>query len=257
MARMTGYGRLITAGLVLLLIASAPAWAGDSINVLPDVLEISSFFSGARMRITCDVPPGSQAVLRIRGKRIESELMRKTHRWELWMNQGEVDIGNTPGLYIALSSDPGLFSSGNADYPWGYDALEQEADFSGQLKKPEDPIIFQEFVQLKERDQLYRLYPGGLEIIRTDPDHWRVKADFPLPSRIKPGAYNVALWIVRNGRVTERRDGSFEVRRSGLPKFLYSLAMKHGVTYGFLAVALAMVVGMLTGVVFHRRSAGH
>ena len=55
-----------------------------------------------------DLPAGSQAVLTIRGKRIDEEMMRKSRHWDLWMNSGEVDIDNAPLLYIASSSDPAL-----------------------------------------------------------------------------------------------------------------------------------------------------
>jgi hypothetical protein len=258
MPGLKGYGRKVSAGVILLLVTSAPLGAaGGSLEVQPEVVTISSFFSGVQMHITGDLPPGCQAVLRVRGKRIESELMRKAHHWELWMNSGEVDIGDAPGLYVALSSDPRLLSPGAGDFPWGYDALEREATFSGQLKPSENYTIFKEFVQLKERDKLYRLYPGGLKITQTDPYRWQAEASFHLPSRLKRGTYRVALWIVRDGKVTERRDGSFEVRRQGLPEFLHALAKEHGVFYGFLAVALAMVVGMLTGLAFQRKSGGH
>jgi hypothetical protein len=248
----------VFAGLILLLVMSSPLWAvGGSLEVQPEVVTISNFFSGVQMRITGDLPPGSQAVLRVRGKRIEEELMRKSHHWDLWMNSGEVDIDHAPQLYIALSSDPRLLAPGVGDFPWGYDALEREARFSGRLGPSEHDTIFREFVQLKERDELYHLYPGGLKIAQAGLDRWQARASFHLPSRLKPGTYHVALWIVRDGMVTERRDGSFEVRRQGVPEFLHSLAVGHGVFYGFLAVALAVVVGMLTGLAFHLRGGGH
>ncbi len=258
MPDLKGYGREVLAGLILFLVLSAPVWAaGGRLEVQPQVVTITAFFSGVQMHITGDLPPDSQAVLRVRGKRIEQELMRKAHHWELWMNSGEVDIDHAPGLYIALSSDPRLLSPGAGDFPWGYDAVEREARFGGQLKPSEDNIIFKEFVQLKERDKLYRLYPGGLKITQTGPDRWQAEASFHLPSRLKRGTYRVALWIVRDGKVTERRDSSFEVRRQGLPEFLHALAKEHGVFYGFLAVAFAMVVGMLTGLAFQRKGGGH
>jgi hypothetical protein len=258
MAVLRGYGRGVLAGLVFLLALPSPVGAdGKSLKVQPQVITISTFFSGTQMHITADLPPGSEAVLRIRGKRIEEELMRKSHHWDLWMNSGEVDIDHAPLLYIALSSDPHLLSPGAGEFPWGYDALEREAKFSGQLRPAERDTIFREFLQLKERDKLYRLYPGGLKIVTADTGGWQAQASFHLPSRLKPGTYSVALWTVRDGQIGERLDGSFEVRRQGLPEFLHSLAVGHGVFYGFLAVAIAMLVGMLTGLVFHRTGAKH
>jgi hypothetical protein len=258
MSAMKKYGLEVLAGLSLLLALSPKARAaGGSLDVQPELVTISTFFSGVQMQITGDLPPNCQAVLRVRGKRIEAELMRKSHHWDLWMNSGEVNIDHAPLLYIALSSDPRLLFSGTGDFPWGYDAVEREARFSGQLKPSERDTIFKEFVQLKERDKLYRLYPGGLKITRADSDQWQALATFHLPSRLKPGTYRVALWIVRDGAITERRDASFEVRRQGMPEFLHDLAARHGVSYGFLAVALAVVVGMLTGLAFQRRGGGH
>jgi len=224
----------------------------SSLDVQPAVINISSFFSGAQIQVTADLPPGTQAVLRIRGKRIEAELMRKAHRWELWMNSGEVDIGNAPTLFIALSSTPGLLSPEADNLPWTYAAEERGAQFSGRIKTAEDDRIFDEFVRLKERDKLYRLYPGGLKIEQIDADRCQASAAIDLPSRIKPSTYRVALWIVRDGKVIERRDAAFDVRMQGLPKFMHALAVKHGVLYGFLAVVLAMAAGMLTGLAFHR-----
>jgi Putative transmembrane protein (Alph_Pro_TM) len=258
MGGLKKYGRNFLAGLILIQFLPFPARAaGGKLEIRPERVTISAFFSGARLDVTCDLPPGSQAVLRVRGERIEQELMRKTHHWDLWMNTGEVDIDHAPQLFIALSSDPRLLSPGAGRFPWTYDALEREAKFSGQLKPSERDTIFKEFVQLKERDELYRLYPGGLKINQAGPDQWQAQASVHLPSRLKPGPYHVALWILRDGTVTERRDSSFQVLRQGLPAFLHGLAVGHGVFYGFLAVALAMVVGMLTGLAFHRRGAAH
>ena len=254
------YRRWTIAGLILLFALPSPLWASDKIpdiHIQPEVVTILSFFSGAQMHITCDLPPDSQAVLSIRGKRIEEELMRKSHKWELWMNRGEVDVYNAPTLYIALSSEPYLLSRGAGEFPWGYDALENEARFSGMLKPSEDDTIFNEFIQLKERDKLYRLYPGDLKIKRISPDQWKAMADFRLPSRVKTGTYYVTLWIIRNGSVTDQSNDFFEVRQQGLPELLRSLAMNHGTFYGFMAVVIAMIVGMLTGLAFHRRGSGH
>jgi len=260
MSTLKAYGYMTIALVILFLFLSSPVAAGDKnkdIRIEPDTVTVSSFFSGVQMHITCDLPPNSHAVLSIRGKRTEAELMRKSHQWELWMNRGEVDIYNAPILYIALSSKPDLLFRGYGEFPWGYDALEEDTRFSGRLKPSEDYKIFNEFIRLKERDKLYRLYPGDLKIEQVSSGRWEAKADFSLPSRIKPGEYYVTLWIIRGHSVVERKDNSFKVRLQGLPRLLNSLAMKHGVIYGFIAVVIAMIVGILTGLAFHRSRGGH
>lgn len=251
---------LFLAGLTLIVtlgsIPSAVA-SGGTLAIRPRSISISSLFSGSDMNISGDLPAGSQAVLTIRGKRIEEEMMRKSRHWDLWMNSGEVDIDNAPLLYIAFSSDPALLDRGNGNFPWGYAALEKVAKFAGRLKPVEDDTIFEEFIQLKERDKLYHLYPGGLRLTNPGSGEMLARASLHLPSRIKPGTYHVSLWILRNGKILEKRTATFDVKLKGVPAVLQVMAKKHGVAYGLLAVAVAMTVGMLTGMVFRRRGGGH
>jgi hypothetical protein len=252
------YRNVVWGALALLLaLAASPAKAEGTLVVTPPVVRINSFFAGQQMSITADLPPGSQAVLEVRGKRIEQELMRKARHWDLWMNSGEVDIYNAPTLYMVLSSDPRLLARDATHWPWGYMAQENRATFRGRLKQVEDPTIFREFVELKERDELYRLYPGGLEIVRTGPGRWQGRAGFRLPSKVKPGRYKVKLSVVRGGEVSEVRTAYFQVQLEGMPYILSSLGQNHGVWYGLLAVGLAVAVGMLTGLVFGRMGGGH
>ncbi len=247
------------------LILTAGAWpfssafaADGTLTVRPESISIYSLFSGADMIISGDhLPAGSQAVLTIRGKRIDEEMMRKSRHWDLWMNSGEVDIDNAPLLYIAFSSDPSLLDRGNGDYPWGYTALEKLAKFTGRLKPVEDDTIFQEFIQLKERDKLYHLYPGGLQLTSSGTGDLLTRMNLHLPSRIKPGTYHVALWILQNGKILEKRTTSFDVKLQGMPAVLRGMAKRHGIAYGFMAIAVAMSVGMLTGMVFRRKGGGH
>jgi hypothetical protein len=252
--------RLVLAILIFLVTAWSVSTAvaeADKLTVQPGLITISSFFSGSEMNITGNLPAGCQAVLTIRGKNIEEEMMRKSRHWDLWMNSGEVDIDNVPLLYIAFSSNPALLQIDSGDYPWGYASLEKVAKFTGRLKPVEDDTIFAEFIQLKERDKLYHLYPGGLQITNTNSGESLALASLHLPSRIKPGTYQVALWIVRNGKILEKRTTTFNVKLQGIPAILQDMAKTHGVTYGLLAVAVAMTVGMGTGIIFKGKGGGH
>jgi len=252
-----GYGRVVLTAALLMLAAASPAGAAGGLQVQPEVVAIDNFFSGVQMHVACDLPPGSQAVLAIRGERTEAELMRKTHHWDLWMNSGEVDIDHVPWLYIALSSDPGLLEAGSGVAPWGYGAIEREASFSGRMNSPECDTIFNQFVALKERDELYRLYPGGLSISQDGTGPRGAEGGFQLPSRLKAGIYHVTLWIVQDGRITQTRNAAFEVRLKGVPAFLHTLAQRHGALYGFFAAAIAMAAGLFIGLMFHHGDGHH
>jgi len=252
------YPQALLTGLIMLLsFWSIPAAeAAGNLVIRPVSIAISSFFSGTDMTISGELPAGCQAVLTLRGKRIDEEMMRKSRHWDLWMNSGEVDIDNAPLLYIAFSSDPILFNN-SAEYPWGYAALEKSVKFIGRIKPVEDDTIFNEFVQLKERDKLYHLFPGGLTITSQESGEELARASVHLPSRIKPGTYHVTLWILQKGTILDKQTAAFDVSLTGLPQLLQGMAKKHGVAYGLFAVAVAVMVGMLTGIVFRRKGGGH
>ena len=257
---MSSHGTRHFASLVALtVLIAAPVMPGVAaaaeLAVTPQRVSISSFFSGARVTVTGDLPPGSQAVVTVRGKMIEEELMRKAHHWDLWLNSGEIDIDNAPRFYVASSSDPALLRSA-APYPWGYASIERKVRFSGQLKPAEDDDIFHEFVRLMEHHHLYHLCPGEVQITQSSPDRWRFEDSVHLPSRIRCGTYYVSLWIVQDGLVIGKQTTTFQVEREGLPAFLFATARDHGVLYGLMAVGLAMLVGILTGVVFQRHAGG-
>ncbi|MCB2185522.1 MAG: TIGR02186 family protein [Deltaproteobacteria bacterium] len=243
--------------LATLAPAAPPAANEGKLVVEPPAVGINAFFSGINLTVTGDLPPGSQAVLTVRGKRIEEELMRKSRHWDLWMNSGEVDIDNAPLLYMASSSTPELLSPAAGEVPWGYAAIERNVKFSGNLKPVEDDAIFREFVELKERDKLYTLMPGGLAITQTSPGQWQARASFHLPSRLKHGTYHVSLWVLQDGKLVAKHSTTFQVELEGLPAFLHAMARNHGILYGLLAVAVAMGVGMLSGLVFRRKGGGH
>ena len=206
--------------LIALCWVSLALGAESKIAVQPKLITISSFFSGINMEIKSDLPSGCQAVITVCGKSIDEEMMRKSRHWDLWMNSGEVDIDNAPLLYIALSSEPTLLHRDNSNFPWGYTFLEKAAIFTGRLKPVEDDTIFHEFIQLKERDKLYHLYPGGLQITSDGLGTSIALANFHLPTRIKPGTYHVTLWILQNGKIMEKRTTAFDVKLAGIPAIL-------------------------------------
>ncbi|MGW8195166.1 MAG: TIGR02186 family protein, partial [Desulforhopalus sp.] len=64
-------------------------------------------------------------------------------------------------------------------------------------------------------------------------------------------------WVLENDTILKKETATFDVKLTGLPKLLRGMAIKHGVAYGLFAVAVAMTVGMLTGLVFRRKGGSH
>jgi hypothetical protein len=243
---------VILVALLLLKIFPGAALA-ENIQVHPPVLKIMGFFGGARLQVSGDVPAGAEAVIEVIGPKTEQELMRKGRRWDLWMNVGEIDITGVPRFYLVASSDPGLLSPADEKMPWGYAHYRRHARFQGAFKLGEESLIFQEFVQLKEGKGLYGKFPGAAHIVALGGGRSQAQAAFAIDTRIAPGSYRVRLTAVKGQQIVQRSEVPWPVELAGSPAFLTYLAMQRPVLYGLLALGLAAMLGLLSGVLFKQR----
>jgi len=241
-------------GFILLLPALVPAPDAAERNILvePESIHIGAFYSATVVEVSAEIPEGCDAVIEILGEEIEEQLLRKGRHWDIWMNVGEIDIEEAPSVYYAMSSDPKSLDESSPDPAFGYGALQRRAYFIGDVKGLKRLKIFDEFVKLKEREKLYHVYPGELELSSHPGGPVIVHGTFIIPSRIAPDTYQVRLSVLRDGRLVDSRTAPLEIRVVGLPASLFSLARRHGSVYGLLAVLVAAAFGYFTGVVFKR-----
>jgi hypothetical protein len=245
--------------LILSLLLAAPAGAGDAspeIQVWPDVVEIGAFFNGHEVKIIGKIPQGAQAVIEITGPAATEHLMRKGRRGGLWMNVGELEAQGAPSLYLAASTTPPLLKDPPVEAVWGYPALKQQIRFAGRLEQGEREYFLDQFFQLKESDEVYAIFPGALKVKGGSGDSQTVTGAFPLPTKVKPGAYRVCLTVVQGGQVIAKHCRDLKVVMVGFPAMLASLAYGHGATYGILAVIIAIVTGFAMGYLF-KGGGGH
>jgi hypothetical protein len=90
---------LLALGILLCLVpSSAPCNSLQTLSVVPNKIRIGVFFDGAEISVSAKIPKDCEAVVVVRGKEVEEDLMRKGRRWELWMNVGEIDVDGAPCL---------------------------------------------------------------------------------------------------------------------------------------------------------------
>jgi hypothetical protein len=172
------------------------------------------------------------------------------------MNVGEIRVEDAPSLYLVMSTAKELLTNAPPDATWGYRALEQRLRFSGRIEASERQEFIQQFLKLKESEQIYASWPGALKVKAAAGGTSPVSASFPLPSNIRPGEYQVCLSVIRDGKVEGRVCTGLTVEMVGFPALMANLAFQHGATYGILAVVIAIVVGFAMGFLF-KGGGGH
>lgn len=243
--------------LGLLLSGWQPAGAAaPGISVSPATVQIGTFFSGQTVKVTGAIPAGAQAVLEVVGTSADEHLMRKGRRGGLWMNVGEITVHDAPSLYLVMSTAPELLTAAGPGAAWGYRSLEKRIKFSGRIEAGEEKEFMNQFLQLKESEELYATWPGGLKVSDASGGVSPVQGAFPLPTNVKPGVYKVCLAVVADGEVTNSTCTDLTVEMVGFPALMAALAYQHGATYGILAVIIAIVTGFAMGFLF-KGGGGH
>jgi hypothetical protein len=227
--------------------------------VVPERVEIDLAYNGANIEVGAQVPAGYEAAVRLisRPERLELKKLGKKAGL-LWMGAGTVTFENIPVVYQVLSTAP-LASLGpqalRAQWMLGYESLIPDhapgADLRGEL------------VGLKEHGGLFALREGALA--RTGQNApvsaaagteapQRLRGTFRLPASAPAGDYSVDLIGFKDQHAVHLASATLHIEHAGAVRIMRHLAIDHGTTYGGAASLIAIVVGLLTGVLFRSRS---
>jgi uncharacterized protein (TIGR02186 family) len=242
--------------LGLLLGASASAEPDEQhardVTVEPDRIGVDLFYGGATPRVQATVPAGNQVAVRLMGKRERVELKTKGKvGGVLWMSVGEVALESVPSAYLVATSVPlaKLAPEPELDrFDLGYAALARHAG--------SEAAAFEQFVKLKEQEGVYRVDEGAVDLQPSGPKQATVSVSIPLPARTPVGEYEVDVIGFEHGHGHEIGTASLRLEQAGLVRALRALAVDRSLVYGFAAVLVAIVAGVLTGLIFGRKAGG-
>jgi hypothetical protein len=238
--------------------ASQPASVTGDLMVVPERVEIDLSYNGANIEVGAEVPAGYEAAVRLmsRPERLELKKLGKKAGL-LWMGAGTVTFENIPVVYQVLSTAPlaGLGPQAlRAQWMLGYESLIPDqapgADLRGDL------------VGLKEHGGLFALREGALmrrgksaSLVATGAEApQRLRGTFRLPASAPAGDYSVDLIGFKDQRAVHLASATLHIEHAGAVRIVRHLALDHGLTYGGAASLIAIVVGLLTGVLFRSKS---
>ncbi|MGB9203819.1 MAG: TIGR02186 family protein [Terriglobales bacterium] len=238
--------------------ASQTASVTGDLMVIPERVEIDLSYNGANIEVGAEVPAGYEAAVRLmsRPERLELKKLGKKAGL-LWMGAGTVTFENIPVVYQVLSTAPlaGLGPQAlRAQWMLGYESLIPDhapgADLRGEL------------AGLKEHGGLFALREGALvrrgksaSLVAPGADApQRLRGTFRLPASAPAGDYSVDLIGFKDQRAVHLASATLHIEHAGAVRIVRRLAIDHGLTYGAAASLIAIVVGLLTGVLFRSKS---
>jgi uncharacterized protein (TIGR02186 family) len=250
--------RILLAACAVLLF-TGPAGAEDNLvsGLSQDVVEISSTYTGTDLTVFGAIErPGDTAksdiaksdiVVVVRGPDATMTVRRKDRFAGIWINNARARLMGLPSYYFLASTRP-LDEIAPADtlrrYDLGLDNLRPDRALSDGAILP--------YVHALVRAEVGRgLYgQNGAAVEMLSPTLFRVRV--PVPASVPRGSYLVQVYLFRDGTVISAQSTPLYVDQTGFERRLYDVAHEWPLSYGFLTVLMAVLLGWVSSLFFRR-----
>jgi len=219
-------------------------------------IKISTFYNGTTLDVTGTVPADMNVLLTLSGPKNNVELKVKGKMAGLlWMNKMDVELENTPAVYLVYTPEKTGTNLLGAKVGIGYKAL-----IKGITIKPESEdkdFVFGEYIKLMEKSGVYGINQGSIKygIVKNNKKTFSVT--MTIPPKMNAGAYQAEAFAVKDGNVVGHTSKDLTLELSGLPKVIASLAFGHPLLFGIMAVFIAVATGLIIGVLFKGGGGSH
>jgi len=235
--------RLFVLLAVVLSFFAAPVYAqqNDLVIDLPQQnIDITTGFSGAMLPVYGVVRGQGNLAIVLEGPRRTMVVRRKEEIMGAWMNRQSMMFKDVPGFYsyaLSASEDDIANAAIRRALHIGPDSLDTYLDTD---EDEQEAKRFKEALIRNEQSAgLFALAPRPI----TNVHNGFFKTEFRLPSNVPTGNYLLTAYLIRGDDIIAQDKTGFRVAQVGFSARIYSFAMDHSLTYGFMAVLIAALTG--------------
>jgi uncharacterized protein (TIGR02186 family) len=240
---------------LVLLLAGLQAVAGG-LRAQPLVVDLSSHliaittgFTGTEVVLFGAVEQPGDVVVAVRGPEGPVTVRRKERLLGMWVNGSSVTFSGVPGFYAIASSKPLEDVAPRDQLVRQRIGLDQLAFTPvGTISDTARAIFHAALLREKQQAGLFPIVPGrvlfvGRQLFRTN---------VSFPPDVPTGAYQVSVYLFRNGQLVGAQTTPLLVSQSGVSADVQDFAYRRSFVYGAVAVLIALVAGWLGSFLFRR-----
>ena len=181
-----------------------------------------------------------EVIVTLAGPSTPVTIHKKDRRFGIWVNAETVNLRAAPSFYAVATSGP------------LNDILRQTEDLRHSISIPrairtvgaasvtQNPASFtQAVIRIREKEGVYQVLENTVELDQQT----LFRTNVSLPSNLTEGSYYTRVFLLREGHVVSRFDTVIDVRKVGLERWLFALSRQSPVSYGLLALTLAVLAG--------------
>ena len=244
--------RLLLAALLVVSPGLAQAQEEALVADLSEhLIAITTAFVGTTVVLFGATDGEGEIIVTVVGPRDEQVVRKKNRVAGIWLNTDQMTFTNVPNYYFVASSKPldliahpdvRLRLELGVDY-LGLDPVSAEDRDISEIRAFEDALV-----RNKQRQLLYPAQPGVVRFL--GPKLFRTS--IPFPANVPPGIYQVQVFELEDGQVTDAQRSTLVISKIGLEANVYDLAQNQALFYGLMAIVIAITAGWLAGVIFRR-----
>jgi uncharacterized protein (TIGR02186 family) len=259
---MSGLGSTIRTALAAALmmimpLATIPAKAQTesvALDTSTKEIAISPDFSGAEIAVFGAVDNSKQAtrtsgyydiIIVFRGPAETIVTRRKERVAGIWVNGEARTFTRVPSFFGVLSNRP-ISEIADAETLRGFDIEFDPAPLNEETGPPDE--FERALLRLKERKGLYVKAPLSVVFLSRS----LFRATLKLPVQVLEGTYTAQIYLFHEGKLLSWDTSYLEVRKVGIERTIYTLASTQPWLYGILAVAIAVLSGLIGWALFRR-----
>ena len=241
--------------LVIVMIATIialpqPAQAdtgGLAIGVANEHIDVTVGFTGSSIEIFGDRrDKNSNIAIVIEGPEKNITLWQKARVMGTWVNRHFVYFENIPSYYhyaISTGQKDEKLSNVMLENGIGHEALFHRIN-EKRTETPENIETFQQAL-LRKNKNLGVFFEQPAEITFLNDNFFRVR--FDISPSAPTGEYKIHSFLIKDGKVAERRLNMLKVEQVGINAFMYRAAHEHSAIYAMICIAFALFSGWLAG----------
>ncbi|MGB1876084.1 MAG: TIGR02186 family protein [Rhodospirillaceae bacterium] len=237
----------IAVGLTRTGVAQSVPLVADLSNHL---VAITTGFTGTDVLLFGATDGPGDVVIVVRGPATDVVLRRKDRFGPIWANAEAVAMRDVPSFYnVASNRDIAEFTSERIRdlYEIGLENLKLKF-VDSQLSEETRQAYGDALIRLNSERELYNPENGKVSLLANR----LFRAELHFPANVPTGAYEVGIYLFRNGDVVSGEFVPLIISKTGVGAEVYDFAHNLAPLYGLLAIVIAVLAGWAAEAVFRR-----